>query len=354
MSSYRQRQARIRSWLEEAAVDAIMVSSPANVRYLSGFTGEGHLILTAEAGAICSDSRFQIEAEQADGLAIAISPNGHLEAAAEFLNSEAAGKLAFEEHVLTYSQFRKLEKAFGTDGLEPVSGVVEEQRIIKDAGEVSAIRKAAQTVDTALTELLAEVQPGPTEKELAIELDHRILLNGADTIAFPTIAASGPSAACPHAQPTDRRLAEGDMLKIDVGCCLEGYCSDMTRTIFLGEPDERFSKIYSVVLAAQQAALEQVGPGVTCAQLDKIARDVVQAAGFGEYFIHGLGHGVGLEVHEAPRVSARSDEVLAAGMVITVEPGIYIEGWGGVRIEDLVVVTEDGCEILSKTPKLRY
>ncbi len=354
MSTHRNRQDRIRSWLEEAAVDAIMVSSPPNVRYLSGFSGEGHLVLTAEAGAICSDSRFQIEAEQADGLSVAISPNGHLEAAAEFLHSEEAGKLAFEEHVVTYSQFKKLEEAFGTDSLEPVSGVVEEQRAVKDADEISAIRKAAEVVDTALTELLSELEPGPTEKEIAIKLDHRILVSGADAIAFPTIAASGPSAACPHAQPTDRQLTAGDMLKIDVGCRLEGYCSDITRTIFLGEPSEKFSEIYNVVLDAQQTALERVAPDVTCAQLDKIAREVVQGAGLGEYFTHGLGHGVGLEVHEAPRVSARSDQVLAAGMVITVEPGIYIEGWGGVRIEDLVVVTEGGCEILSNTPKMQY
>ncbi len=354
MSTYRNRQDRIRSWLEQAAVDAIMVSSPANVRYLSGFSGDGHLVLTAEAGAICSDSRFQIEAEQTGGLSVAISPNGHIEAAAEFLHSEEAGSLAFEEHVVTYSQFKKLEETFATDSLEPVTGVVEEQRIVKDADEISAIRNAAEIVDTALTELLSELEPGPTEKEIAIELDHRILVSGADAIAFPTIAASGPSAACPHARPTDRQLTAGDMLKIDVGCRLEGYCSDITRTIFLGEPSEKFSEIYNVVLDAQQAALEQVAAGVTCAQLDKIARDVVQGAGFGEYFTHGLGHGVGLEVHEAPRVSARSDQVLAAGMVITVEPGIYIEGWGGVRIEDLVVVTAGGCETLSNTPKMRY
>jgi len=354
VSTYRNRQDRIRSWLEQAAVDAIMVSSPANVRYLSGFSGDGHLVLTAEAGAICSDSRFQIEAEQTGGLSVAISPNGHIEAATEFLHSEEAGSLAFEEHVATYSQFKKLEETFGTDSLEPVTGVVEEQRIVKDADEISAIRKAAEIVDTTLTELLSELEPGPTEKEIAIELDHRILVNGADAIAFPTIAASGPSAACPHARPTDRQLTAGDILKIDVGCRLEGYCSDITRTTFLGEPSEKFSEIYNVVLDAQQAALEQVAAGVTCAQLDKIARDVVQGAGFGEYFTHGLGHGVGLEVHEAPRVSARSDQVLAAGMVITVEPGIYIEGWGGVRIEDLVVVTEGGCETLSNTPKMRH
>jgi len=354
VSTYRNRQDRIRSWLEQAAVDAIMVSSPANVRYLSGFSGDSHLVLTAEAGAICSDSRFQIEAEQTGGLSVAISPNGHIEAATEFLHSEEAGSLAFEEHVVTYSQFKKLEETFTTDSLEPVTGVVEEQRIVKDADEISAIRKAAEIVDTALTELLSELEPGPTEKEIAIELDHRILVNGADAIAFPTIAASGPSAACPHAPPTDRQLTAGDMLKIDVGCRLEGYCSDMTRTTFLGEPSEKFSDIYNVVLDAQQAALEQVAAGVTCAQLDKIARDVVQGAGFGDYFTHGLGHGVGLEVHEAPRVSARSDQVLAVGMVITVEPGIYIEGWGGVRIEDLVVVTEGGCETLSNTPKMRY
>jgi len=354
VSTHQERQTALRKWLDAAGADAILVSLPANVRYLSGFVGEGHLVLTAEAGAICTDTRYQIEAEQAGpDLEVAISPNGHVESATEFLRAHGAGILGFEERGITYFQYKKLADDFGADKLKPTSGLVEAQRLVKDEDEIAAIGAAAALVDEALTGLLAELEAGPTEREVAFELDRRILVGGADEIAFDTIVASGPSAASPHARPTSRRVQAGDMVKIDVGCRLNGYCSDITRTSFCGEPSERFRQVYEAVADAQQVALDSVATGVACADLDKAARDVISEAGFGEYFTHGLGHGVGLEVHEAPRVSARSEDVLEAGMVITVEPGIYMRGWGGVRIEDLVAVTADGCEVLTGTPKLK-
>jgi Xaa-Pro aminopeptidase len=355
MSLFERRRARMGEWLAETGTAAALISLPANVRYLSGFAGEGHLVLTGSKGAVCTDSRYELQAkEEASGLETIINVNGQLASVNEFLNAQGVSLLAFEEHVITYAQFQQLAEQFGSENLKPVQGAVEKLRIVKDAEEIDAIRKAAQITSRSLTELLSELGPGPTEREVALELDRRMVMNGADDVAFDTIVASGPSAACPHASPGQRRLAEGEMVKIDVGCRLNGYCSDMTRTVFLGEPTEQFVELYNVVLDAQEAALEVVRAGLSCAELDGTARAAIEAAGFGEYFTHSLGHGVGLEVHEAPRVSTRSDETLEAGMVVTVEPGIYIEDWGGIRIEDLVVVTEDGCEVLTETPKMRY
>ncbi len=342
-------------WLAETGTDAALISLPANVLYLSGFTGEGHLVLTGDDGAVCTDSRFELQAkEEASDLETIINANGQLASVSELLDSHGISALAFEEHAITYAQFRQLAEDAGAENLRPVKDVVEKQRLVKGTEEIDAIREAARITSQSLTELLSELEPGPTEREVAFELDRRMVMNGADGTAFDTIVASGPSAACPHARPGNRRLADGEMLKIDVGCRLNGYCADMTRTVFFGEPTKKFVAVYNTVLDAQQAALDGLRAGVSCGELDGVARGVIEAGGFGEYFTHSLGHGVGLEVHEAPRVSARSDETLEAGMVVTVEPGIYIEHWGGVRIEDLVVVTEDGCEVLTETPKMRY
>lgn len=342
-------------WLTEKGTDTVLISLPANVLYLSGFTGEGHLVLTEDSGAVCTDSRYELQAkEETSGLETIINTNGQLASVSEFLDAHGVSLLAFEEDAITYAQFRQLEEQANLEDLKPVKGAVEELRIVKEADEIEAIREAARITAHSLTELLAELKPGPTERQVAFELDRRMVMNGADGAAFDTIVASGPSAACPHGRPGNRRLAEGEMLKIDVGCRLNGYCADMTRTVFFGEPTEKFVEVYNAVLDAQEAGLAGVRAGVSCVELDGIARAIIEEAGFGDCFTHSLGHGVGLEVHEAPRVSARSDETLAAGMVVTVEPGIYIKDWGGVRIEDLVVVTEDGCEVLTETPKVRY
>ena len=352
MSAYTSRQAVVRSWLIENDVCALVISSAANVRYLSGFTGEGHLVLSAGGGGICTDSRYELQAaEEAPELDCLLSSDGHLGAVIEYARAQDVKSLGFEDNVVTYASYRRLEEEFGVEALRATSGITQGARVVKDDDEIARIRRAAGIVDEALTGFLEELAPGITEKEAAFELNRRILVGGADAIAFETILASGPSAACPHARPSSRALREGDMVKIDVGGRVDGYCSDITRTVFLGEPDERFIEVYSIVYEAQQAAVAAVGPGVECRELDTIARERIAAAGYGDEFSHGLGHGVGLEVHEAPRLSARSTDVLAAGMVVTVEPGVYIEGWGGVRIEDLVLVTEDGCEVLTGTPK---
>lgn len=355
MSVHESRQAVVRSWLTDNDVCAMLISSAANIRYLSGFTGEGHLVVTGAGGGLCTDSRYELQAaEEAPQFECILSADGHLGAVIEYARSQDVEVLGFEDSVMSYAGYRRLADEFGPESLRPTSGITQGARVIKEDCEIARIRRAAGIVDEALTGFLEGLEPGITEKEAAFELDRRILVGGADAMAFETILASGPSAACPHARPSSRVLREGDMVKVDVGARLDGYCSDITRTVFLGEPDARFIEVYSIVYDAQCAALDGVAPGVACKEIDGIARDHIAAAGYGDEFSHGLGHGVGLEVHEAPRLSARSTDTLAAGMVVTIEPGIYLEGWGGVRIEDLVLVTDDGCAVLTGTPKGRY
>jgi Xaa-Pro aminopeptidase len=354
---YLQRQQHVRRWLEESSLDAFLVTSAANVRYLSGFGGEGYLVLSGQGAALCTDSRYTLEAEQLDveDLGVIINSNGYVDGALQWLGDQNASRLAFEEHQVTYAQYAKLRQLLTAANLEPVSGVVEKLRIVKEDSEVALVRSAAAIVSQAVAELFADLEPGLTEREIAMELDQRMVRGGAEGPAFPTIAASGPNSALPHARPGKRRLSSGEMLKIDAGCWVDGYCSDMTRTIWVGDdPTEQFRTVYSAVLAAQEAALATVKAGVACAEVDRTARRVLTEAGFGDNFTHGLGHGVGLEVHEGPRLSSRSDQWLQSGMLVTVEPGAYISGWGGVRIEDLVLVTDDGCEILTDAPRVRY
>ncbi len=352
MYCYEKRQCEVRCWLNENRLDAIVVSSPSNVRYLSGFTGEGHLVLTRDGGAICTDGRYKVQAhDETEGLAIELSSNGHLGGVIEYLTTQHSELCSFDEQVVTYAGYRKLCSSLGEASLRPGSGVIEQLRMVKEEAEIAQMRAAAAIVDAAFDSLVDELTPGMTERDVAFELDRRILQGGADGIAFNTIVAAGPSAACPHATPGSRKLTEGDMVKFDVGARLNGYCSDMTRTVFLGDPDEKLRAVYGTVKRAQQAACAAVRVGALCSDLDALAREIIADAGYGENFVHSLGHGVGLDVHELPHLSSRSTTELQAGMVVTVEPGIYIEGWGGVRIEDLVVVRAGDCEVLTQTPK---
>lgn len=352
---YAQRRDRVREKMHKLEAEAFIIASDANICYLSGFGGEGYLLLEENGETIITDSRYELEAhKKTTGLDVIIATEGHLSALGDYLENAAHPMVAFESDAVPYSQYESLAERLGEDHLEPASKTVEELRQVKDDGEIALIQRAAEMADEALTSLLLQLAPGATEKETAFELHRRILGAGADDIAFDIICACGPSAANPHARPTDRRLSSGEMVKIDTGAKTDGYCSDITRTVFLGEPTDRFLEVYRTVLKAQEAALEEVRPGMEGSEVDAVARDIITEAGFGEQFGHGLGHGVGLQVHETPRLSARSEDVLEAGMVVTVEPGIYIEDWGGVRIEDLVVVTEDGCEVLTNTPKADY
>jgi Xaa-Pro aminopeptidase len=231
------------------------------------------------------------------------------------------------------------------------TGIVETVREVKDQAEVAKIRAAARIADLAFDYITSFIKPGMTEKEIALELDYFMLRNGAERVSFDTIVASGKNSAVPHATPSNKKIEPGDFVKLDFGAVVEGYHSDMTRTVVVGKANDRQKEIYFAVKEAQEKALSSVKAGLVCEDVDKVARDAVAEKGFGECFVHNLGHGAGLQIHEAPSLGKNCKTVLQPGMVVTVEPGVYVNGFGGVRIEDLVVVTESGCEILSKSTK---
>jgi len=347
------RLARVREQLRRDETQAALIVQPENVRYLSGFTGEGYLVVGLERALIATDGRYKVEAGAvADRFETSFDPAGHLAGALAFIGDIQPAGLAFEADHTTYATYQELTEKLSV-ALRPTTRLVEQLRLIKDEGEIALMREAARRADVALAAFLTDLRPGVTERRLALDL-HAALVDQEVEPAFSIIMACGPSCACPHAVPSGRELAEGDMVKIDVGARHEGYCSDITRSYFVGEPTERFREVYRLVLQAQQAAVAAARPGVTGRELDAVARAIIVAGGFGEQFAHGLGHGVGLQVHERPRVSARSEDVLAPGMVLTIEPGIYMEDWGGVRIEDTVLITDTGCEVLTHAPKPEY
>lgn len=351
MSPVATRLQALRDRLAEAQLAAILVHSPPNVHYLTGFRGEGQLVVTADRAVVASDTRYKLEAESLpEGIECVFHPDGHFAGSVEALQQAAPPVVAFETESLVHARYAELGEKLPDSTLQPVKRWVEDLRVLKDEGEIALIREAARRVDEALAVFIARLEPGRSERELALELEIELVRAGTEK-SFAIIMASGPSAAAPHAVPGERLLQDGDLLKIDVGGKFENYCSDLTRTYCLGEGSERFAEVYGAVLAAQEAALAAAGPGVGGAELDQVAREVIVAAGHGEHFTHGLGHGVGLQVHEAPRVSSRSEDTLAPGMVVTIEPGIYLPGWGGVRIEDMVLITESGCELLTHAPK---
>lgn len=351
-----QRLEKVRRQLAAAGLDGLFVTGATNRRYLSGFTGSaGALLLTAERAVLLTDARYTQQAEaEAPAYKLVIHRPGQLwQALAHELAAGGCKSLGFEAQHMTVAQFETAREQLLAGSslpeldLQPTENLVEQLRQVKDDAEISLIRRAAALTDAALSELLADLQPGVSELELAVELEFKLKRAGAQSLAFPIIVVSGPRSALPHGQPSQRRLRAGDFVTIDVGCVWQGYASDLTRTIVVGEPTARHVEVYETVLAAQLAGLAAVKPGVTGRTVDAAARKVIEAAGYGQYFGHGLGHGVGLDVHEGPRLAWTSQQVLQPGMVVTVEPGIYLPDWGGVRIEDLVLVTETGHEILS-------
>jgi Xaa-Pro aminopeptidase len=271
----------------------------------------------------------------------------------EHLGALKAKRAAFEAEFVTVAQHERL--LADLVGVELVSAhkVVEEQRIIKDPEEVAYIRQAAHIMDRVLARVVRGLQAGMTERDVARQLEAGVSATAAEGMGFETIVAFGSHAAHPHAVPGRRKLRAGQVVKIDCGAMVEGYRSDITRTHFFGEPDAKFRRVYNAVFRAQAAAVAAVRPGATGAELDAVARSLLAEEGLAEQFGHGLGHGVGLNVHEAPGLGARSEDVMKPGMVVTVEPGVYLEGWGGVRIEDTVLVTKDGCEPLTRAAKLK-
>lgn len=348
------RRDRVRERLGSTKADAFVVLSPVNIRYLTGFTGSaGVLAVFAESpDHLVTDGRYDPQAEEEvdEKVAVEFSSDPALEAMQRKLERLEVARAAFEAEHASVAQWREWRER-GAPELEPVEDWVEKLREIKAEHEIDAIRRAARIVDDALVDVLPFVRPGVAEREIAAELVHLILSRGAERIAFDPVVAFGERSALPHARPSARTLESGELVLLDLGAVVDGYCSDISRTVACGDPGPELREAYAVVRDAQGAALEGIRGGLGCREADALAREPIEAAGRGEAFRHSLGHGLGLEVHEGPRLSKKSDDELAPNMVVTVEPGVYIAGRGGVRIEDDVVVASDGVEVLTGAPK---
>ncbi|EID15001.1 peptidase, M24 family protein [Mycobacterium xenopi RIVM700367] len=358
--THSQRRENLSARIRAAGLDALLVSDLVNVRYLSGFTGSNAALLVfadERTPVLATDGRYRTQAaQQAPDLEIAIERacGRHLVARA------AAGgvrRLGFESHVVTVDGFDALTAEAGKTELVRASGMVEALREVKDAGEVALLRLACEAADAALTDLIERggLRPGRTERQVSRELEALMLDHGADGVSFDTIVAAGANSAIPHHRPTDAVLATGDFVKIDFGALVAGYHSDMTRTFVLGRAADWQREIYELVATAQRAGREALRAGANLHDVDAAARQVITDAGHGERFGHGLGHGVGLQIHEAPGINATAAGTLLAGSVVTVEPGVYLPDRGGVRIEDTLVVADETSghtpELLTRFPK---
>lgn len=347
----------VRNKLDDWGVNTLLVDSASNRFWLSGFTGTAGWILISENKAILgTDSRYWIQAlSQSPAFELMRfkgDPESYL---AQFLAEAAEGPIGIESQHLSLKQFEKLNKIIDAEWIK-LDGALESLRQTKTNEEVDTIRKAAGLTDKAMAEVKNFARPGITELDLAWQLEKVMREAGATGLSFPIIVASGPNSARPHHEPGERTLAEGDTIIVDMGARCDGYCSDLTRTFYLGNgPSDRFNEIYEHVLDAQVNALQNMKAGMNGRDIDLLARDIINRAGFSNEFGHGLGHGVGIDIHESPNLSQRStEEGLIASVVVTVEPGIYIEDWGGVRIEDLVLLTKNGVEILSHCEKIPH
>jgi Xaa-Pro aminopeptidase len=355
-----QRRDRLRERLATAELDGMLVSDLVNVRYLSGFTGSNAalLIITDRATPVlATDGRYRTQAAQqaADAeIVIERACGPHLAGRAA---ADGVRRLGFESHVVTVDAFAALTKAAGEDvELVRAAGTVEALREVKDAGEIALLRLACEAADAALKDLVERggLRPGRTEKEVGRELESLMLDNGADGASFETIVATGPNSAIPHHRPTDAVLAAGDFVKIDFGALVCGYHSDMTRTFVLSQAAQWQLDVYELVAAAQRAGREALAPGVSLKDVDAASRQLIADAGYADNFSHGLGHGVGLQIHEAPGINAAAAGTLLAGAAVTVEPGVYLPDRGGVRIEDTLVVGSDSQkapDLLTRFPK---
>ncbi len=353
MSCYEKRRARLVAWTGENNLDLFLATAGVNLRYLTGFTGEGMGAISGERTMVVTDRRYEVEVgQELPDCEVVFAEEGYLEELAAHINCLGKCRAGFESRHLTYAAHQKLSELAESVELAPTKGVVEQQRAVKEDGELQAIRTAARVTDEALQAVLAELAAGISERELALRLRQEIVRAGGEDVSFAPVVAFGENSAKAHAVASERCLAAGDVVLIDVGAEVDGYCSDMTRTVMMGEPNEKFSEVYRLVREAQQAAMAAIAPGVPAEEVDGRARAVIDDSSYQGRFGHSLGHGVGLEVHELPRLSKSSEDILAAGQVVTNEPGIYLPEWGGVRLEELVLVTEQGAEPLTQTPYL--
>lgn len=353
MSSYAARRTALRQELQATNLDALLVTNLLNVRYLTGFTGSNAAVLIDAQGddttVFCTDGRYLTQSQkQVPDLERLIDRPCDIA-----LASRAKGRLGFESHHVTVDGLDALTQAAGKAELQRAGGLVEKLRLVKDEVEIEALRMACAAADRALAALIGHggLRAGRTEREVARELESRMLDHGAEGPSFSSIVAFGANSAVPHHSPTDATLHQGDLIKLDFGALVDGYHSDMTRTLVLGKPADWQRELYDLVARSQAAGRNALKPGVRLSDVDHASREVIEKAGHGNEFVHGLGHGVGLEIHEAPALSKAGDGTLSAGMAVTVEPGVYLSGRGGVRIEDTLVVRESGPELLTLTTK---
>lgn len=367
---------RINDLMLRHSLRAIIITDRYNMNYLSGYMGDaGMLLFMDDKQYVLTDSRYtEIAQKQATCFeCIDVKSEGYSKTLyrlivrclcgqnREYVDAESKKietcVIGFEDENISYKQFKAFESVLSDFELRPLRSSIDELRQIKSDEEITKIAKAEAIGDEAFAHIVEWIKPGMTEQEIALELEVAMRKLGATGLSFDTIAASGPNSSMPHAVPTDRRLQAGDFLTMDFGCIYDGYCSDMTRTIFISgrerylEPTEKQMEVYNTVLKAQLEAIKLIKPGARCSDVDACARNIIKDAGYGDYFGHGLGHSVGLFIHEEPRLSPKCDTILEPGMIVTVEPGIYLPGEFGVRIEDLVVVKEDGCRNLTCSPK---
>ena len=346
---YGDRRNRVFAALAEQKLEALLVSGAANVRYLTGFTGSnGLLLMSAGDSVFLTDPRYTLQASIEVSCAVRVVQGPLYPAAAALAVKKRLERLAVEGANLRHDQYEALSEKVK---LEPVSGLVEALRAVKTPSEIEEIRRSVLTNSKAFEQAVRAIKPGMRETDLAAEIEYRMRRLGAEKPAFETIVATGTRGALPHARPGSTRIENGSFVLIDMGAIQGGYASDMTRMVHLGRAPKKARETYRFVLEAQLAAIAAVRAGVSCDRVDRAARQVLKTAGLGKAFVHSTGHGLGLEIHEEPRIGKTSKTRLQAGMAITIEPGVYIDGWGGIRIEDTVVVTEAGCDVLTPTPK---
>ena len=365
------RLARLRCAMGDAGLGGLLVGSPvedtfgtlaASRRYLSGFSGSmGWLLITADEAFIVVDFRYWEQAERESPLFTLVKATGGIKSWLPALIGDAAmggARLGFEPGGVTVSAHHSIREALATlpapgrPELVPAPCIVDEMRAIKEPKELALLQRSVDIADDVLRSVIPRIEPGWTEELVSLEIERESRKRGASGLSFPTIVASGARSAMPHARPRQESIQVGEPIVIDMGVRVDGYCSDVTRTVVVGQPDERFWKIYDIVLTAQLAAEELVEEGMSGSDAHGLAQKVISEAGYGDRFGHGLGHGVGMLVHEAPRLSKGSDDVLKEGMVVTMEPGIYLPGWGGVRIEDMVVIKGGRAHLMTGAPKL--
>lgn len=340
--------------LDEYGIEALLLAADSSCHYATGVgLSEGTAFITKQGCTYMTDSRY-IEAAQRDISCAEVlltnaanTPNSYISA---IIAAQGITKVGFEEDRMTVDAYNKTKEALGVE-LVPAAGLVMSLRRSKNADEVEKLKAAQAITDKVFAEILGVIREGMTEKELAAEIIYRFYKFGADGLSFDPIVVAGPNSSLPHGVPTERKLTPGDFITMDIGCVLDGYCSDMTRTVALGYADDEMKKVYETVLAAQKAGIAAAKAGMTGYDIDKAARDVIADAGYGQYFGHSFGHSLGLEIHEAPNASPSNKEPMPVGAAISAEPGIYLPGRFGVRIEDVIILDENGCEDITKSPK---